>query len=109
MFPASHLLIYNRVPKAGSSTILTILRKIHYSTYRFNYETNRTFNKFGLEIEEELNFMSELFSKSGTKPLGIDRHFYFINTESYGLPREKRPIWINVIRYRKEISYVSSS
>ena len=54
----SKLLIYNRVPKAGSSTLLTIIRELHYKHKQFSYETSEIFDSFTLTIPEELSLIA---------------------------------------------------
>ena len=58
MILGSKLLIYNRVPKAGSSTLLTIIRDLHYKHKKFSYETSEIFDVFTLTIPEELSLLA---------------------------------------------------
>ncbi|CAH1772754.1 unnamed protein product [Owenia fusiformis] len=84
------LVFYNRMPKCGSRTMLTLFQKRNHV---FELTETDIFDERQLN-EKELYEYVHSFKKSSKKQLR-ERHLHFVNFERYGL---KQPIYINLIR-----------
>ena len=49
-------------------------------------------------MTKKLFTIVEIYEKSENKTFSYDRHMFFINTETLGIPFRMRPNWINVVR-----------
>lgn len=88
VFPSSRnrtkecdILLYNRVPKCGSSTIVQIM-KILGKNKKFVAKSSRNYREHFLSGSKQREFFS--FLKHEKKPLFYDRHFYFFNMSNLG-------------------------
>lgn len=95
------LILYNRVPKCGSTTMLTLikaLKKFHKmkNIHPFYYTNDIKPNQkhYMPTLEERLNFTKKL-TTGIPKPHIYIRHLHFINFTHYNAPM---PMYINVIR-----------
>jgi hypothetical protein len=102
----TNFVIYNRVPKCGSTTVKLVafyMRQLHnFTTY-----SSKVFASHSLPVEEEREFSSYATSKPpGGKAVFYDRHMYFIDMSKYvaasvsGRHKKDRiPNWINFARH----------
>ena len=90
--PNSEILIFNRVPKCGSSTMNEVLD--HLSS--INNFTHKSWNVYWMKqqnVDEEREFLSSVLDSK--RPVAVDRHVYFLQSQDYSL---ERPSWVNVVR-----------
>ncbi|XP_066941047.1 uronyl 2-sulfotransferase-like [Macrobrachium rosenbergii] len=90
----TRLVIYNRVPKCGSTTVNTIINRLHLKN-KFHHRHSKIYNKHWLNEEERKALTRKLFESSKTRPLCFDRHIYYFNTTRLGFPRTAL---INLVR-----------
>ena len=69
-------IVYNRVPKCGSRTIVDLLRYMG-KKQNFTYKHSTTYIEFNLTHEAEERQVGKIFNMM--KPTVFDRHMYFIN------------------------------
>ena len=69
-------IVYNRVPKCGSRTIVDLLRYMG-KKQNFTYKHSTTYTEFNLTHEAEERQVGKIFNMM--KPTVFDRHMYFIN------------------------------
>ena len=90
------LVVYNRVPKCGSTTLLYIINWLK----KFNNFTtfhSLLYDKQHLKKTSQLNLLLNLRIQLPGDPCSVyDRHLYFINFENLGF---ERPIYINMVRH----------
>ena len=87
-----NLLVYNRVPKTGSSRLMDILKTISRKGL-FSFDGGRVFPKLSSNEQHEFVLNSTNMAKNGK--LVITPHMYFIDYNLYG---EMNPIYFNSIR-----------
>ncbi|XP_077544909.1 heparan sulfate 2-O-sulfotransferase pipe [Haemaphysalis longicornis] len=85
-------LLYNRVPKCGSTTLLTLLRKLSRRN-RFHHVHSTTFDKRLLTRVQQAELVEDIMSTSA--PSSYDRHVYFVDFQSFGHPY---PAYVNMVR-----------
>lgn len=85
-------LLYNRVPKCGSTTLLTLLRRLS-ARNGFRHLHCKTYDKRMLTSEEQEELVEEVMSTE--VPSSYDRHVYFLNFEKFGC---SNPTYVNMIR-----------
>ncbi|CAH1782996.1 unnamed protein product [Owenia fusiformis] len=90
---ANGKLLYNRIPKCGSTTLFRILQVLRSQEKRFVYSHSPIFSHKFLNLTEQEKFV-KTFSRR-KPPFGMDRHLYFINFEKFGF---SNPIYINIVR-----------
>lgn len=88
----SHRLLYNRVPKCGSTTLLTLLRRLSKSN-GFWHIHSHTYDRRLLSRSEQKRLAETLWSTSA--PFSYDRHLFFVDFPSLGWPS---PVYINLLR-----------
>lgn len=84
--------MYNRVPKCGSTTLLTLLRRLS-ARNGFRHLHCRTYDKRILTSDEQVEFVEEVMSMKA--PCSYDRHIYFLDFEEFG---HANPTYVNMIR-----------
>ncbi|XP_076059452.1 uronyl 2-sulfotransferase homolog pip-like [Oratosquilla oratoria] len=106
--PDAKVMIYNRVPKCGSSTMQEIL-KSQAIVKGFNHVSSDLYFDHSISYTEQLDLLAKIFSKREWPikyPKGVyrrhkstllsyDQHFFFFNVTRHHYPS---PIWINLIR-----------
>ncbi|XP_065284809.1 uronyl 2-sulfotransferase isoform X1 [Dermacentor albipictus] len=85
-------LVYNRVPKCASTTLLTLLRRLS-ATNGFRHLHCRIYDKRMLTSDEQAEFVEEVMSLRA--PCSYDRHVYFLDFEEFG---HANPTYINMVR-----------
>ncbi|XP_064486551.1 uronyl 2-sulfotransferase-like [Ornithodoros turicata] len=85
-------LFYNRVPKCGSTTLLTLLRRLS-GIHQFRHVHSKTYDKRLLSRPDQEELAKMISSEPA--PLSYDRHVYFLDFPSFGL---SPPSYINVLR-----------
>ena len=97
------LVVYNRVPKCGSTTLLFILHRLAVLN---NFDTFHSiiFDEQLLSKSSQIDLLMDLQSQLPEDAcLVYDRHLYFINFENLGF---EQPTYINLVRHpvEREIS-----
>jgi len=91
----NHVLVYNRVPKCASETMLSIIRKLSMKN-RFRYRNSRVYWKQVLTPSEESSLVAALERDSSS--VLFDRHFYIFDSL---LLMEESAVnfdWVNMVR-----------
>ncbi|XP_050425785.1 heparin sulfate O-sulfotransferase isoform X2 [Adelges cooleyi] len=90
------IVIYNRVPKTGSTSFVNIAYDLYKKNNFHVLHVNITGNAHVLSISEQLRFIRNTTRWLGRKPALYHGHFGFIDFQKYGatLP----PFYINIIR-----------
>lgn len=103
--PNAVALVFNRVPKCGSSVLKDVIRRLA-PLNNFNFRPSNVYWDHHLTLEAERRFLGEL-AGAGDVPVAAERHVYFVDATSSGLgggPREGAPspppsvVWINLVR-----------
>ena len=89
-------IIYNRVPKCGSSTVLSVLRQLAM-IHNFTYIHSKVFNHSRVSFKMERDLVMQL--KTTSAPWLYDRHISVLNFTRFQLPM---PHYINVFREPSE-------
>ncbi|CAN8025146.1 unnamed protein product [Ixodes persulcatus] len=89
---AADRLLYNRVPKCGSTTLVHLLRRLAKSN-GFSHVHSKTYNQRLLSPEEQAQFVRDM--SAAPAPYSHDRHIYFVDFGQFGRPS---PAYVNVIR-----------
>ena len=95
-----HILIYNRVPKCGSTTLISIVSKLHLkNNNNFGYCTS--FEQRRLKDDTEKDFLEWLTVKSTMENqhngiFAMDRHFYFVDKNNYNLGKGKLNNYVTI-------------
>lgn len=87
-----HRLFYNRVPKCGSTTLYTLIRKLS-SMHRYRHFNSKVYDRKIVDLDEQHRIVQLV--KSTPPPCSFDRHVFFINFTRFG---ERPPVYINIIR-----------
>ena len=90
------LVVFNRVPKCGSSSLEAIIKRQATVERRFSFLRDKDFVNNSLDDAEQSLFARTLTdaAKSRTRTL-YDRHVLYVDFASFGLPR---PVYINLLR-----------
>ena len=92
------LILYNRVPKCGSTTIINLMkacRRLMKERYEIFNDIEPNQAHYLPTLAERLDFVRNSVDISKKKPLIYLRHLHFINYTHYG---ESMPLYINIIR-----------
>ncbi|XP_055943057.1 heparan sulfate 2-O-sulfotransferase pipe-like [Argiope bruennichi] len=85
-------LFYNRVPKCGSTTLITLIRKLAVKNNYIHFNS-KIYDRKNVGEEEQRRIVKQV--KSTPSPCSFDRHVFFINFTKFG---QSPPIFINIIR-----------
>ncbi|CAH1781952.1 unnamed protein product [Owenia fusiformis] len=88
-----NLLIYNRFPKSGSTTMNYFLSQRNGSNFIFIH--SNTYQRRLHSTQEILDFIQSFQNLTTTKKYLFDRHLHFVNFENFGY---KQPIYLNLLR-----------
>ena len=86
-------IIYNRVPKCGSSTMQVVMRRIARKICAFALKTSEIYDNERPNAKELQRLVERL--KSARAPWLYDRHLHFIEFDRYNL---SNVLYINVVR-----------
>ena len=67
------LLVYNRIPKTGSNTVMAVLLRLS-ERLLFNHEVSRDYYHLNLTAEEEIDFLETLYKSSEDKQIHNERY-----------------------------------
>ncbi|XP_064113613.1 uronyl 2-sulfotransferase-like [Macrobrachium nipponense] len=90
----TRLVIYNRVPKCGSTTVNTIIKRLQLKN-KFHHHHSKIYNTHWLDEERRKALTKRLYANSKKIPLSFDRHIYYFNFTRLGFPK---PALINLVR-----------
>jgi len=91
----SRVLVYNRVPKCASETMLSIIRKVSVKNH-FRYKNSQVYWKQVLTASEESALVAALKRDSSSlSSVLFDRHFYIFELVKL---REVNFDWVNMVR-----------
>lgn len=99
------IIIYNRVPKTGSTSLMGIAYDLCGSN-KFNViHLNTTKNSHVLSLPDQASFVQNLTSWKERRPMIVHGHLSFLNFGQFGV--KDKPIYINMVREPLErlISY----
>ncbi|CAH1788729.1 unnamed protein product [Owenia fusiformis] len=85
-------LIYNRLPKCGSTTMLLLITLLQEKNH-FIYQTSGAYHNYTFSETKEFEFVHQITTIR--KPVVFDKHTYFVDFSKYGLPM---PLYMNMIR-----------
>ena len=89
-------MIYNRVPKTGSSTVQNLLA-LQSDIYNFTYYPSDSYWDRVNSVKNEIEMIKFWKSYPATsEALFYDQHIYFIDVETYD--KEFEVNWINIVR-----------
>merc|ERR1719234_435387 len=90
----SHILIYNRVPKCGSTTVGGVLKDIsRRNNFSFHFSTNYWSQVLSPNEEEDL--VEQLTKMGENGPVIYDRHFFTLDIVRQ---QDNNFEWVNFIR-----------
>ena len=88
----THRIVYNRVPKCGSTTTLKLIKKLS-NINKFKLKRSKIYLEWHVSSKEQ-----EILVKNISRleqPFLYDRHIYFIDFSIYGYTT---PVYINLVR-----------
>ena len=94
----SGILIYNKMPKASSTTVASYMFK--FAAQNNNTHKHCPFGHYFMtyDMKTERKFLRKHYDYAN-KPLSTDQHIVFVNAvEDYGFEEYERPNWINFVR-----------
>ncbi|XP_060687033.1 uronyl 2-sulfotransferase a [Hemiscyllium ocellatum] len=92
VLPFPSQLVYNRVGKCGSRTVVQLLRVLTERNH-FNLINSDIHNKTRLNRIEQMELINNI--SLGDQPYLYTRHVHFLNFTRFGL---EQPVYINIIR-----------
>ncbi|XP_069788358.1 uronyl 2-sulfotransferase a [Narcine bancroftii] len=92
VMPFPSQLVYNRVGKCGSRTVVQLLRVLAERNH-FNLMNSDIHNKTRLNKNEQMQLINNI--SIGERPYLYTRHVHFLNFTRFGL---EQPVHINIIR-----------
>uniref|UniRef100_UPI00398EDA34 uronyl 2-sulfotransferase a isoform X2 n=1 Tax=Pristiophorus japonicus TaxID=55135 RepID=UPI00398EDA34 len=92
VLPFPSQLVYNRVGKCGSRTVVQLLRVLTERNH-FNLINSDIHNKTRLNKNEQMELISNI--SIGEQPYLYTRHVHFLNFTRFGL---EQPVYMNIIR-----------
>ena len=78
----AQVVIYNRVPKTGSSTVQNLLA-LQSDIYNFTYYPSDSYWDRVNSVKDEMEFIQFLKSYPASEFILYDQHMYFIDMENY--------------------------
>ncbi|CAH1803149.1 unnamed protein product [Owenia fusiformis] len=95
-----NIVLYNRMPKCGSSTMHTFLGRLSQLQGKFRMKHSTIYGKRQLSDKKDIiDFARSLHNPNNSNCKShkcvFDRHIHFVNFEDFGF---KQPIYFNIIR-----------
>jgi hypothetical protein len=82
---AAIIIVYNRVPKCGSTLLNGLFEHLSMQTDRFIFIHSDNYGQYRLSVEEQHKLATDLVRYAYTassQPIVYDRHFHFVNLTS---------------------------
>ena len=92
-------LIYNRVPKTGSTTMQTILRKLK-KVNNFELRSSKDYVSYSKKTLEEQDFVAQILNSNLYQYIH-DGHYYYVPFEKYANDFQLSQVnllWFNIVR-----------
>ena len=91
------LVVFNRVPKCGSSSLEAVIKRqaSHSGRQRFSFERSRDFTNNSLSDIDQRRVAETVTAMARQRRVLYDRHILYINFAHFRLPK---PVYINLIR-----------
>ncbi|KAI6198257.1 Heparin sulfate O-sulfotransferase [Aphelenchoides fujianensis] len=93
---ARDVVLYNRIPKTGSTTFTNA---VAYDLYRLNgfhaLHINTTKNNFLLNVVDQAEFVRNVSFWTAVRPAFYHGHLAFVDFNKFGFPN---PLYINIVR-----------
>ncbi|XP_052789837.1 heparan sulfate 2-O-sulfotransferase 1-like [Mya arenaria] len=91
------LVIYNRVPKTGSTSFAGIAYELCYRNKYHVLHVNISRNAHTMSIPDQMRFIQNITEWYEKRPAIYHGHFYYINFQKLGY-NDRLPVYINIIR-----------
>lgn len=91
------VIIYNRVPKTGSTSFAGIAYELCSSNKFHVLHVNTTKNVHTLSIPDQIRLIQNITEWTEKKPAMYHGHFFYIDFDKLGFAQRK-PVYINIVR-----------
>ncbi|CAF1987599.1 unnamed protein product [Rotaria magnacalcarata] len=91
-------IIYNRVPKCGSTLMNTLLGLVFNKSHTFRFIRSRDYRNFRLSATDQLRLRQQILNYSrqvNSTPIVYERHFHFVD---FGFEMNNNLFYINQLR-----------
>jgi len=99
----SNVLLYNRIPKTGSSSMLRMLRALELQNFKFQsvgiYKQNIQSLQRHLNTSQQMEYVKKTERekrKHFPEPIFVNNHVHYIDFTDHGIP--KQPVYFNTVR-----------
>ena len=90
----ARLVVFNRVPKCGSSSLQRIIWR-QAKRQHFLFERARDYENHSIAVDEQRRLAAHASRLSQRRPVLYDRHMLFVDFARFGVPL---PAYINLVR-----------
>ncbi|CAL4119977.1 unnamed protein product, partial [Meganyctiphanes norvegica] len=93
--PKTRILMYNRIPKTGSTTLIKILHQLA-DLNNFHHLHSRDYTNQNMSDADQQELPKKLVRIPTKSPFSFDRHFFFF--EIQGIEESQNFAWMNFVR-----------